>query len=149
MTSSNRLRSALAIVLTSLLAGLAAGCSGDADFSDAMPAPVTLNADQFRAEIIEIDRLVFGTGPLAAPRREDLGSRLEALAARVKASGESRFLLIESLELRRLASGARDLADVAAARTSLQNNWMRIRNNLFDDREWFARSAADLAPAAR
>jgi len=120
------------------------GCSGDADFSDAMPAPVTLSAEQFQPEIMEIDRLVFGAGPLADARRNDLARRLESLAARVKASGESRFLLIESLELKRLASGSRSLPDAPAARTSLQNNWMRIRSNLFDDRAWFARSASDL-----
>jgi uncharacterized protein (TIGR03067 family) len=28
----------------------------------------------------------------------------------------------------------------------LSNQWMRIRNNVFDDRSWFARSAADLEP---
>jgi hypothetical protein len=32
-------------------------------------------------------------------------------------------------------------------RSQLPNQWTRIRNNLFDDRSWFARSAADLEPA--
>src|SRR6266850_6480090 len=29
-------------------------------------------------------------------------------------------------------------------RSQLENQWMRIRNNLFDDRSWFARSAKDV-----
>lgn len=145
---TDRLRFTLAFAVVFVTASLA-GCSGDADFSDAMPAPVTLSAEQFQAEIMAIDRLVFGEGPLADARRNDLARRLESLAARVKTSGDSRFLLIESLELKRLASGAKSLPDAPAARTSLQNNWMRIRSNVFDDRAWFARSAADLAPAGR
>jgi outer membrane murein-binding lipoprotein Lpp len=146
MKDRRRFTLALAVILT--LAALA-GCSGDADFSDAMPAPVTLSAEQFQPEIMEIDRLVFGAGSLTDARRNDLSRRLESLAARVKASGESRFLLIESLELKRFASASKSFPDVPAARASVQNNWMRIRSNLFDDRAWFARSAADLAPSAR
>jgi hypothetical protein len=146
MTLRNRIALAFTVVLATVLL---AGCSGDADFSDAMPAPVTLSAEQFQPEIMEIDRLVFGAGPLTDARRNDLSRRLESLAARVKASGESRFLLIESLELKRFAAGSKSLPDAPAARTSLQNNWMRIRSNLFDDRAWFARSAADLTPAGR
>ena len=144
----DRLRLILAFAVILATVPLA-GCGGDADFSDAMPAPVTLSAEQFQPEIMEIDRLVFGAGPLADARRSDLVRRLESLAGRVKAAGESRFLLIESLELKRLASVSKSLPDVPAARTSLQNNWMRIRSNLFEDRAWFARSAADLAPSAR
>jgi len=33
-----------------------------------------------------------------------------------------------------------------APRTGLGVQWMRIRNDLFDDRAWFARNAADLEP---
>ena len=127
---------------------LLAGCRGNADFSDAAPTPVTLNADEYREEITEIDRLVFRDGPLAPDRRENLGRRLEGLAGRVKGARDSLFLAIEALELRRLASGTRDLPP-DAPKTTLQNEWMRIRSNLFDDRSWFARSAGDLAPAAR
>jgi hypothetical protein len=32
----------------------------------------------------------------------------------------------------------------AGLRAQLPQQWMRIRNNLFDDRSWFARNAADL-----
>ena len=120
-----------------------AGCRGNADFSDVAPTPVTLKAEDFQKEIVAIDRLVFGEGPLVPVRREDLGRRLEALAGRVKASGDAPFLVLESLELRRLASGTRELPP-DAPKATLQREWMRIRNNLFDDRSWFARSAADL-----
>src|SRR5439155_25342582 len=67
-------------------------CKGDADFSDAMPAPVTLNADVFRREISDIDRLVFEEKPFVETRREALASRLEDLAGRVRASSDSRFI---------------------------------------------------------
>src|SRR5204862_4318540 len=59
-------------------------CKGDADFSDAMPAPVTLNADVFRREISDIDRLVFEEKPFVETRREALASRLEDLARRAR-----------------------------------------------------------------
>lgn len=122
---------------------LLAGCRGNADFSDVAPTPVTLKAEDYRDEITQIDRLVFAEGALVPARREDLGRRLEALAGRVKAAGDAPFLAIEALELRRLASGTRDLPP-NAPKATLQREWMRIRNNLFDDRSWFARSAADL-----
>ncbi len=118
-------------------------CKGDDDFSDAMPAPVTLNADEYRREISDIDRLVFEEKPFVETRREALASRLEDLARRVRASSDSRFITIEVLELKRLASMAKRFAP-DAPRTPLHNNWMRIRNNLFDDRSWFARSSRDL-----
>jgi hypothetical protein len=127
---------------------IVAGCRGNADFSDVAPTPVTLKAEAFREEIMAIDRLVFSEGPLAPARREDLGRRLEALAGRVKASGDAPFLVLESLELRRLASGTRDLPP-DAPKATLQREWMRIRNNLFDDRSWFARSARDLPTPGR
>jgi hypothetical protein len=119
-------------------------CKGDADFSDAMPAPVTLNADDYRREISDIDRLVFEEKPFGETRREALAARLEELAKRVRASSNSRFITIEVLELKRLASIAKRFPP-DAARTPLHNEWMRIRNNLFDDRSWFARSSRDLA----
>ncbi len=91
-----------------LLAGAVGGwsCQGDADFSDAMPAAVTLNADQYRRKS-RIDRLVFAQGPFDASRRESLGGRLEELARRMKASSDSRFIAIEVLEVRRLAEAAK------------------------------------------
>jgi hypothetical protein len=128
------------LMLGALIVG---ACRGNADFSDVAPTPVTLKAEDFQKEILAIDRLVFADGPLVPARREDLGRRLEALAGRVKASGDAPFLVLESLELRRLASGTRDLPP-DAPKSTLQREWMRIRNNLFDDRSWFARSAADL-----
>lgn len=119
------------------------GCSGDADFSDVMPEPVTLQAEAYRSEITGVDRLVFEEGPYTGKRGRALAATLEALAARVKAASDSRFLLLESLELRRLGSVARDYPP-DSPRAPLQNDWMRLRSNLFDDREWFARSASDL-----
>jgi uncharacterized protein (TIGR03067 family) len=108
-----------------------------------MPAAVTLNADEYRREITDIDRLVFVQGPFDASRRESLGGRLEELARRMKASSDSRFIAIEVLEVRRLAEVAKR-APANPPPQMLSNQWMRIRANVFDDRSWFARSAADL-----
>ena len=119
------------------------GCQGDADFSDAMPAVVTLNADQYRREITDIDRLVFAEGPFDDSRRQSLAGRLDELAKRMKTSSDSKFIALEALEVRRLAEIARR-APAKPPPQMLSDQWMRIRANVFDDRAWFARSAADL-----
>jgi uncharacterized protein (TIGR03067 family) len=119
------------------------GCKGDADFSGVAPRPVLLPAEAYRAEITQIDRLVFDDAPVTKERRAGLAARLEGLAARVRASSPERFVALESLELRALAAGARSVPD-GPPPERLRNEWMRLRSNLFDDRSWFARSAADL-----
>ncbi len=128
-----------------LLALVLGGCSGDADFSAVAPTPVTLSAEEYREAITDVDRLVFGTGAVDEVRRGALAKALDEMAVRVKATSDSRYLLLESLELRRLAAGARRLSSEEVP-TPFANEWMRIRSNLFDDRSWFARSAADLEP---
>lgn len=138
------------IVLAASLAALS-GCGKSAHESPAKSAeemlqPVILNADEYRPEITEIDRLVFDEKPFDKERRALLATRLEKLAARVKAAKESHFLDIEAYEIKKLADGSKNMPE-QGLRTQLPNQWMRIRDNLFDDRSWFARSAADLDPA--
>ena len=82
-------------------------CKGNADFSDVMPEPVTLSAEEYRQEITDIDRLIFAEGPFDQARRDSLAGKLEQLARRVKASSDSRFIAIEALEVRRLAGMAK------------------------------------------
>ena len=130
-------------LLLAALVHCASSCSGDADFSEAMPQPVTLSAESYRHEIAAIDRLVFEAGAFGTARRETLATTLGALAGRVKAGADSRFLAIEAFELRRLAEAAKGL-NAGPAQERFAREWMRIRNNVFDDRSWFARSAADL-----
>jgi uncharacterized protein (TIGR03067 family) len=126
-------------------------CTGNAGRAEQNPQPsagappIILNADEYRQEIMEIDRLVFEPQPLDGARRELLATTLEQLARRVKAAGDSPLLSIEAMETNQLAGIVRNLPD-KASRMPLWDNWMRIRNNLFDDRAWFARSAADLPP---
>jgi hypothetical protein len=117
------------------------GCN--TDMSQLAPKPVTLNADEYRQEIAEIDRLLFSPKAYDESRREKLAGNLEALALRITAGSDSRFLKMEASEIRTLASLAKRTS-ASAPRDSLENNWMRIRNNLFEDRYWMARSAADL-----
>jgi uncharacterized protein (TIGR03067 family) len=115
--------------------------SAQQDFSSDMP---TFNADQYRQEISDIDRLIFQELPLNEERAESLAQKLEGLAQKIQSESKTRFIAMEAGELQQLAGYARP----SAPRQMLQNNWMRIRNNVFDDRAWFARSAADLEPTA-
>jgi hypothetical protein len=119
------------------------GCSSD--LSKQLPEPVTLNADDYRREITDIDRFLFSLKPYDDARRAQLAATLEGLASRITAGSESRFLKMEASEIRRLASLAKHTS-ASAPRDHLEENWMRIRNNLFEDRSWMVRSAADLQP---
>jgi len=107
---------------------------------------VILNPDQYRQEITDIDRLVFDEKPFDKDRRALLVTKLGELAGRVETAGDSRFLKIEAYEIQKLADGSKNMPE-QPLRSQLPTQWMRIRNNLFDDRSWFARSAADLEPA--
>jgi hypothetical protein len=103
------------------------------------------NADDYRQELTDIDRLLFSPKAYDDARRVQLGAELEGLAARVGAGSDSRFLKTEASEIRILATLAKNTR-ATVPRDHLQENWMRIRNNLFEDRSWMARSAADLKP---
>ena len=136
------------LAVAALCAALLTGCGVEADFSGDLKAG-SLQAEKYQREIASIDQLLFRESPLGADGVRSLQSVLETLAGRVsEVDPKSRFLKLESLELRLLAERAGRLpADGTGA--ALQNDWMRIRNNLFDDRAWFVRSAADLEYAAR
>jgi hypothetical protein len=128
-----------------LAAASLAACQGNADFSD-VPPTITLSAEEYQADIMTIDRLVFEEKPFTIERRNALAAKLQTFARRIREKMDSPFLELGSLELKRLAEMAKGLGP-DSPRASLQNQWMRIRSNLFDDRAWFARSAADLKPA--
>jgi hypothetical protein len=137
------------IVLAASLAVLS-GCGKSTPEAPAKSAEetlqlVTLNPDEYRPEITQIDRLVFDKKPFDKERRALLATKLQELAARVKVAKESHFLDIEAYEIKKLADGSKNMPE-QPLRAQLPNQWMRIRNNLFDDRSWFARSAADLEP---
>jgi hypothetical protein len=119
------------------------GCG--VDLSKPLPEPVTLNADDYRQEITGIDRLLFSPKPYDDARRAQLATTLEGLASRITTGSESRFLKMEASEIKILASLAKHTS-ASDPRDHLEENWMRIRNNLFEDRSWMARSAADLQP---
>ena len=119
------------------------GCN--ADLSQHLPQPVLLNADDYRQKITDIDRLLFSPKPYDDARRGQLTAKLEGLAARVEASSDSRFLKMEASEIRVLAALAKNTR-ASVPRDHLEENWMRIRNNLFEDRSWMSSSAADLKP---
>lgn len=130
----------LAVILA--LATLS-GCNPG--LSQHLAEPVTLNADDYRGEITDIDRLVFSPRAYDEARRNQLATKLQGLASRVTTASDSRFLTLEADEIRTLASLAQHTS-ANAPRDHLQENWMRIRNNIFEDRYWMARSAADVTP---
>ena len=129
-----------------LCAAMLASCDIEADFGDSLEVE-TLEAEEYREEIASIDRLVFTETGLGEEGIRSLARLLDGLAARIRDAGSSKFLDVESRELRLLAKRAGRLSPGGTA-AALRNDWMRIRNNLFDDRAWFARSAADLDAAA-
>src|SRR6267378_2999041 len=63
---------------------------------------VILNADEYRQEITDIDRLVFDEKPFDKDRRALLVTKLVELAGRVETTADSRFLKIEAYEIRQL-----------------------------------------------
>lgn len=119
----------------------AVGCN--TDLRQLEPKPMTLNADVYRLQITDIDRLLFSPKAYDESRRDQLASNLEALASRITTGSDSRFLKTEASEIRVLASLAKRTS-ASAPRDHLEENWIRIRSNLFEDRYWMARSAADL-----
>ena len=132
------------LALALLVAATLAGCKGEADFSDNLQVR-QLSAEAYQQEIVTVDQLVFREAPLGEDGARSLEATLDAMAKRVAATDpNSKFLKVESDELQLLAKRAGRLSP-----RELQDNWMRIRNNLFDDRAWFARSAADLDDEAR
>ena len=135
------------IAVPALLALLLAGCHIEGDFSENIET-VILPAEEYEQEIKAIDQLLFREQPLGEAGVRELEQWIEGLAARVGKSSDTRFIKLESLELKLLAKRAGRLAPRGTGK-ELQNDWMRLRNNLFDDRWWFARSAADLEAVAK
>src|ERR1700716_297243 len=82
------------------------GCNSD--LSQHPPQPVLLNADDYRQEITDIDRLLFSPKAYDDARRVQLAAELEGLAARVGAGSDSRFLKMEASEIRILAALAKN-----------------------------------------
>jgi len=130
-----------------LAAMLLAGCSSEADFSENIET-VILPAEEYRQEITAIDRLVFREEPLGEEGVRELEDLLTAVSKRVRAHSDTTFIKLETMELTLLAKKAGRLSPRGTGK-ELQNDWMRLRNNLFDDRWWFARSAADLDAVAK
>jgi len=112
---------------------LLAGCNVEADFSDQLKTE-TLVAEQYQQEIAAIDRLVFAETPLGDEGVAALEKDLNDVAARITVGKpDSKFLKLESLELRHLANLAKRLSPSGTG-ARLQNDWMRIRNKIPDAR---------------
>jgi hypothetical protein len=124
-----------------------AACSGELRIGNFIPATATLAAEGYQNEIMEIDRLVFSENEIGEAGRSSLASKLVTLSDRVDTErGESTFLRLEAGKLKELAARISRIPVGKPVPSSLRDQWMRIRSNVFDDRAWFARSAEDLPP---
>src|ERR1700724_1558937 len=105
---------AVAVVLVSLL-----GCNSD--LSQHAPQLVVLNAEEYRQQITDIDRLLFSTKPYDDARHVQLADKLEGLASRITTGTDAPFLKMEASEIRTLAVLAKNTRD-NAPRDHLQEN---------------------------
>lgn len=104
-----------------------------------------VDPERYHASITAVDQEIFTSGVLDDARRESLSSRLQALASEIDIHEGGKPVVHFASELRTLARLAERLrADLPIEDSPLQDQWMRIRNSVFDDASWFARSEADL-----
>ena len=123
-----------------------AACSMETTIdAERLTASRPLDPERFASDLRAIDRDMFTSGTPDAARRTRLSDRLKVLADRVAMAGDDTLGLHYAGELRLLAR----MVEQRGGRTAiedgpLQEQWMRIRANLFDDASWLARSEADL-----
>lgn len=116
----------------------------DTDFT-ALANIKPVDPQRYESAISAVDREIFTSGVLNDTRRESLSSRLQALASEIDTHEGGKPVVHFASELRTLARLAERLrTDLPIEDSQLQDQWMRIRNSVFDDASWFARSEADL-----
>lgn len=126
------------------LAICCSNCSMDTSFT-ALANITPVDPERYHASITAVDQEIFTSGLLDDARRESLSSRLQALASEIDIHEGGKPVVHFASELRTLARLAERLrADLPIEDSQLQDQWMRIRNSVFDDASWFARSEADL-----
>lgn len=123
---------------------LFSGCSMDTNFT-ALANIKPVDPQRYESSITAVDQEIFTSGLLDDARRESLSSRLQAVASAIEIHEGGKPVVHFASELRTLARLAERLrADLPIEDSQLQDQWMRIRNSVFDDASWFARSEADL-----
>jgi hypothetical protein len=79
----------------------------------------------------------FKTGPIDANGQDDLKASINELADRIDSGHPSPLVTVLSRNLRQLGQvSPRDMA-------RLQQEWIRIRDGLFNDASWYRRSSSD------
>lgn len=133
-------------VFSAALALFWASCHVDTDTDfTALQQLEPLDPSRYAASITAVDEVIFRSGPLDSERREALAAPLRTLATQVQTREAGTAAAHFAVELRTLANLAEHLrADLPVEDSQLPDQWMRIRNSLFDDASWFARSEADL-----
>lgn len=103
-----------------------------------------LNPDQYRAQIVAIDAVLFEDDPLSADGRDGVANALQEIAASAGSDEANSIARTLARELRSLASGARRTRiGTPMGNSPLQHQWLRIRSSLFADAAWFRRSSSD------
>jgi len=108
-----------------------------------------LVSDNFRAPIATLEAQLFAPGPLTMEQRIRLAAAMDGMRQALTDSSDSHMAKYSARELATLASMSRGLGELGGADLErVRQNWMRIRNNTFDDASWFRFSEADpVAPA--
>lgn len=121
---------------------LLAGCALEVELPTVLDPVDPL---RYEAVIKAVDEGVFTAGTLDRGRRQSLAGSLRLLARQLEERETNELVRRFAGELRTLARMAERLgARTPIENSPLQEQWVRIRNSVFDDASWFAYGEADL-----
>jgi Flp pilus assembly protein CpaB len=132
-------RRAAIIALALLAAGLAA-----CDQTEATPEESaailenltrTVPPENYRAEVVVLERLLFAAGELTDPERQEIALALDDLADKLVKRREAPMAGVVAGEIRMVRMGLGPGG--RWSRVTGRLHWLRIRNHLFGDAPWF------------
>jgi hypothetical protein len=109
-----------------------------------------LNPEVYRAQIVAVDAVLFGDGPLGEGERDDVVSNMLVMARFAAIDSSNGMAVTLGQNLRTLSSMVKHTkVGTPLLNSQLRQQWLRIRAGLFEDAWWFRRSSADpIEPAA-
>jgi hypothetical protein len=104
-----------------------------------------LDPGGYRAEIVDVEAILFSPGPISMEDRMQLAQAIDALRKDLDTRGGTDMAKFGARELGTLAGMSRGLGNLDGADLArVRANWMRIRSNTFqDDASWFRFSEND------
>lgn len=104
-----------------------------------------LDPAAFRAQIVDVEAILFSPAPLSMETRVRLARAIDAVRTELTQRGGTEMSRYSSRELGTLAGMAQGLGNLEGdALDRVRNQWMRIRANTFhDDAAWFRFSESD------